>query len=115
MALNTNKDLKMYYSIKEVAELLSVTEPTLRYWETVFPQVKPYKGANGARRYTNDDIKTLRTIYYLVKERGLTLEGAKKQLKHGSLKVYNQVMQFTSSQATTHQSQFQETKVSKIH
>lgn len=86
MALNLNKDLKMYYSIKEVAELLSVTEPTLRYWETVFPQVKPYKGANGVRRYTNDDIKTLRTIYYLVKERGLTLEGAKKQLKHGGPK-----------------------------
>ena len=40
MALNTNKDLKMYYSIKEVAEKLGVTETTLRYWETVFPQVK---------------------------------------------------------------------------
>ena len=86
MALNLNKDLKMYYSIKEVAELLSVTEPTLRYWETVFPQVKPYKGANGVRRYTKEDIKILRTIYYLVKERGLTLEGAKKQFKHGGPK-----------------------------
>lgn len=81
MALNTNKDLKMYYSIKEVAKELSVTETTLRYWETVFPQVSPYKGANGVRRYTKDDIKTLRTIYHLVKERGLTLSGAKKQFR----------------------------------
>lgn len=86
MALNQNKDLKMYYSIKEVAKELSVTETTLRYWESVFPQVSPYKGANGVRRYTKDDIKTLRTIQYLVKDCKLTLAGAKKQLKGGGPK-----------------------------
>ena len=86
MALNTNKDLKMYYSIKEVAGLLNVTETTLRYWETVFPQISPYKGANGVRRYTKDDIKTLRTIHHLVKERGLTIAGARKQFKSGGPK-----------------------------
>ena len=73
MALNTNKDLKMYYSIKEVAQELSVTETTLRYWESVFPQVAPYKGANGVRRYTKEDIKTL--DHYLAKtDRGLHTE-----------------------------------------
>ena len=86
MALNTNKDLKMYYSIKEVAGLLNVTETTLRYWETVFPQISPYKGANGVRRYTKDDRKTLRTIHHLVKERGLTIAGARKQFKSGGPK-----------------------------
>ena len=86
MALNQNKDLKMYYSIKEVAKELTVTETTLRYWESVFPQVSPYKGANGVRRYTREDIKTLRTIYHLVKERKLTLAGAKKQLKGSGTK-----------------------------
>lgn len=86
MALNKNKDLKLYYTIKEVAKELSVTETTLRYWETIFPEVSPYKGANGVRRYTKDDIKILRTIYHLVKERGLTLSGAKKQLKSGGPK-----------------------------
>lgn len=86
MALIPNKDLKMYYSIKEVAKELSVTETTLRYWETVFPQVSPYKGVNGVRRYTKEDIKTLRTIYHLVKERGLTLSGAKKHLRGGATK-----------------------------
>ena len=86
MALNYNKDLKMYYSIKEVAKELNVTETTLRYWETVFPQVKPYKGANGVRRYTKDDIAVLRTVYHLVKERGLTLAGAKQQFKLGGPK-----------------------------
>ncbi|MBQ5751648.1 MAG: MerR family transcriptional regulator [Bacteroidaceae bacterium] len=86
MALNNNKDLKMYYSIKEVAKELNTTETTLRYWESVFPQVSPYKGANGVRRYTREDIKKLRTIYHLVKERGLTLSGAKKQLKNALTK-----------------------------
>ena len=86
MALNTNKDLKMYYSIKEVAKELSVTETTLRYWESVFPQVSPYKGANGVRRYTKEDINTLRTICHLVKDCKLTLAGAKKQLKNGDTK-----------------------------
>jgi DNA-binding transcriptional MerR regulator len=76
----------MYYSIKEVANELSVTETTLRYWESVFPQVSPYKGANGVRRYTKDDIKTLRTICHLVKDCKLTLAGAKKQLKSGATK-----------------------------
>ncbi|MBR5477122.1 MAG: MerR family transcriptional regulator [Bacteroidaceae bacterium] len=87
MALNTNKDLKMYYSIKEVAKELSVTETTLRYWESVFPQVSPYKGANGVRRYTKEDINTLRTICHLVRDCKLTLAGAKKQLKNGAAKI----------------------------
>lgn len=84
MALNKNKDLKLYYSIKEVATELSVTETTLRYWETVFPQLSPYKGANGVRRYTKEDIATVRTIYHLVKDCGLTIAGAKKQMKTGA-------------------------------
>ena len=81
MALSKDKDLKMYYSIKEVAQELGVTEPTLRYWETMFPQLSPYKGANGVRRYTKEDLKVARLIYHLVKERGLTLAGAKQHLK----------------------------------
>ena len=83
MALAKDKDLKMYYSIKEVAAELQVSETTLRYWETVFRQLSPYKGSNGVRRYTKDDLKTARLIHHLVKERGLTLAGAKQYLKGG--------------------------------
>lgn len=83
MALNENKELKLYYSIKEVAEELSVSESTLRYWETEFPQIAPKKGANNVRRYTKDDIKVVRLVHHLVKERGLTLAGAKRYLKKG--------------------------------
>ena len=70
MALNTNKNLKLYYSIKEVAQMFDVSESLLRYWETEFPQIKP---------------KT-RVIYNLVKVRGFKLAAARKMLsqnKHG--------------------------------
>lgn len=73
----------MYYSIKEVAAELGVSESTLRYWETEFPQIAPKKGANNVRRYTKEDIKTVRMVYHLVKERGLTLAGARRYLKSG--------------------------------
>lgn len=71
----------MYYTIKEVATDLNTPESTLRYWETVFPQIAPHKGVNGVRRYTKDDIKSIRLIHHLVKERGLTIAGAKQYLK----------------------------------
>ena len=43
MALNKNKDLKMFYSISEVAGMFNVTETLLRYWEKEFPNIKPQK------------------------------------------------------------------------
>lgn len=83
MALNKDKDLKLYYSIKEVADDIGVSESTLRYWESEFRQISPKKGANNVRRYTKEDIKMVRLVYHLVKERGLTLAGAKQYLKSG--------------------------------
>lgn len=41
MALNTNKNVKLYYSIKEVAAMFDIRESTLRFWETEFPHLKP--------------------------------------------------------------------------
>ena len=43
MALNKNKDLKMFYSISEVAKLFNVSETLLRFWEKEFPTIKPEK------------------------------------------------------------------------
>lgn len=81
MALNTNKELKVFYSIKEVADEIGVNESTLRYWESEFSQLAPKKSANGVRKYTRDDIKTVRMIFHLVKERRLTIAGARQYLK----------------------------------
>ena len=80
MPYKPNNDLKLYYSIKEVAGQFGVNESLLRYWEQEFPQLKPHKSPKGNRQYTKDDIEEIRLIYHLVKEKGLTLEGAKKKI-----------------------------------
>lgn len=82
MALNKNKDLKMFYSISEVAEIFGVNETLLRYWEKEFPNIKPNKVGRGIRQYTKDDIEQIRLVHHLVKERGMTLQGAREALKH---------------------------------
>lgn len=79
--LNTDKNLKKYFSIKEVAARFGVAETLLRYWEKEFPTlIKPRKGGRGIRMYTQNDIDKIGMIYHLVKERGMTLEGARKEL-----------------------------------
>lgn len=76
MALNTNKDLKMYYSIAEVAEQFDVAPTLLRYWEKHFPQIVPMKAGRNVRKYTKDDIEKIRVVYNLVKVKGMKLDAA---------------------------------------
>lgn len=78
---------KKYYKIKDVAEILDVSQPTLRYWEAEFPELKPMRGTSNQRYYTPDDIETLRIIHYLVKVRGLRIEAAKEQMRLNSKNV----------------------------
>lgn len=79
MALNLNKNLKLYYSIKEVAEMFGLNESTLRYWEQEFPYLKPKtKGPSNVRQYAEKDIEQIRLIHNLVKVRGFKLAAAKK-------------------------------------
>ena len=81
MAYNTNKDLKMYYSISEVAKMFNVNESLLRYWEKEFPIIAPRKAGGNVRQYRKEDIENIRLVYHLVKEKGMTLQGAKQRLK----------------------------------
>lgn len=78
---------KKYYKIRDVAEILNVSEPTLRYWEQEFPEVKPMRSTSNQRYYTPDDIEILRIIYYLVKVRGLKIEAAKEQMRLNSSNI----------------------------
>jgi DNA-binding transcriptional MerR regulator len=71
---------KLYYSIGEVAALFNVNESLLRYWEKEFDTIKPRKNSKGTRTYTKEDIEAIQQVFYLVKERKMTLSGAKKQL-----------------------------------
>ena len=82
MADKTISDDKYYYVISEVAQILGVSETLLRYWEKEFPQqITPKNGSRGVRRYTKEDIEKIRTIYDLVKVRGLKLAAAREVLK----------------------------------
>ena len=76
-----DKDLKLYYSISEVAQMFDVNESLLRFWEKEFPQLSPKKGSRGVRQYRKEDIETVKLFYHLVKERGMTLPGARQRMK----------------------------------
>ncbi len=81
MSLKQDKELKLYYSIREVAEMFGVNESLVRYWEKEFPDISPKRAGGNIRQYTKEDIENIRLIYYLVKEKGMTLAGAKQRLK----------------------------------
>lgn len=81
MALNTNKELKLYYSIGEVAEMFDVSETLLRYWEKEFPSIAPRKSGRNIRQYSKEDIEQIRLIHNLVKVRGMKLAAAREALK----------------------------------
>lgn len=87
MALRTEKQKKLYYSIKEVAQMFDVTESLLRYWETEFPQIKPKTTGNRVRQYTEKDIEEIRLVYNLVKVRGFKLAAARKMLHNNKKNV----------------------------
>lgn len=72
---------RLYYSIGEVAEMFGVNESLLRFWEKEFDIITPRKTEKGTRYYRKEDIEVIKLIYYLVKEKGMTLAGAKKKLK----------------------------------
>lgn len=80
MPLAPNKKLKLYYSIKEVAEMFDVSESLLRYWETEFPTLRPRTTKNKVRQYTEADIKQVRNIHNLVKVRGFKIAAARKMI-----------------------------------
>lgn len=78
---------KLYYSIGEVAKAFDVNASLIRFWDKEFDILKPKKNAKGNRKFSPEDIKNLKLIYHLVKERGFTLEGAKTHLKENQKKT----------------------------
>ena len=72
---------KIYYSMGEVAEMLDVNPSLIRYWGTQFDTIRPKRNKKGNRLFTPEDLEQLKLIYHLVKERKMTLEGARKALR----------------------------------
>ena len=75
-----NKE-KKYYSITEVAELCKVKAHTLRFWEKEFKDLQPITRKGSRRYYQNDDIELIKQIYSLLYLEGMTIAGAKRNLK----------------------------------
>lgn len=71
---------KSYYKIGEVSEMLGITIPTLRYWESEFEQLDPYRTPKGTRKYRPEDIEVCKFIQHLLRVKGLSVEYAKKEL-----------------------------------
>jgi len=81
MTINIDQLTKLYYSIGEVAELFGVSRSLIRFWESEFDILKPKKNRKGDRKFTVKDIEHLEIIYNLVKVKGYTLEGAKRNIR----------------------------------
>ena len=78
---NSEKN-KLYYSIGEVADMFEVNTSLIRFWEKEFSVIKPHKNSRNQRMFTKNDIENFHKIYHLVKERGMTLDGAKNLMKN---------------------------------
>ncbi|MBD5219049.1 MAG: MerR family transcriptional regulator [Bacteroidales bacterium] len=72
---------KKFYRIGDVAEMLELSQPTLRFWEKEFSELRPRRNAGGTRLYTPNDVEIVRLIKFLVKDKGLTLDGAREHLR----------------------------------
>ena len=83
---------KLFYSISETARILGESTSLVRYWTNMFPKyLNPHRNAKGNRLYTADDIEVLKQIHYLVKDKGMTLDGAASALASGRSKVDKRV------------------------
>ncbi len=91
----TNHSNKKYKTIGEITKELglinkktgSVQTHTIRYWESQFKQIKPTVRAGKRRYYSQNDFNTIKKIHFLLKEKGLTINGVKKMLSNDSLSL----------------------------
>jgi len=97
---DVNKSDEAYKTIGELASELGLIDKntgrlqthTIRYWETQFKQIKPTIKAGGRRYYSSKDIKTIKFIKYLLKEKGLTISGVKKILNESGSRSLDDYM-----------------------
>jgi len=73
---------KQYYSIGDVAAMFKENTSLIRYWENEFSILKPKKNKKGDRFFRPEDVKNLKMIYHLLRERKYTIDGAKEFLKN---------------------------------
>ncbi len=72
---------KIYYKIGEVADRFNVNPSLIRYWEKEFSIIKPKKSDGGTRMFTRKDVDHFEIIHHLIKEKGMTIQGAKDYIR----------------------------------
>ncbi|MBO8483189.1 MAG: MerR family transcriptional regulator [Bacteroidetes bacterium] len=83
---------KLYYTIGEVADMLGESVSLVRFWSNSFPSfIRPVRNAKGNRLYTAEDLDTFRQIHFLVKDCGLSLERAARQMKEDRRPVESRI------------------------
>ena len=80
--MKINFQEKRYYSIGEVASKFNVNASLIRFWEQEFKLLNPKKNSRGNRKFTNTDIENINKIYFLLKEKGYTIQGAKDYIRN---------------------------------
>ncbi|MEN9702433.1 MAG: hypothetical protein RIR55_1775 [Bacteroidota bacterium] len=78
---------KLYYPIGEVAVWFNVNTSLIRYWEKEFKQLQPRKTRKGDRLFRAQDVEFLKQIYYLLREKKYSIDGAKTYLKNNKKKA----------------------------
>ncbi|MFI3258667.1 MAG: MerR family transcriptional regulator [Rikenellaceae bacterium] len=76
---------KIQYTMGELAEMFDVNVSLIRHWSNEFDIIKPARNKKGNRLFSPSDVENFKLIYHLVKERGMTLEGARQSLRRGSI------------------------------
>ena len=87
---------KKYFTIGEVAKELGVATSLIRFWETQFSFINPKKNQKGNRKFTQEDLKKIKLVYHLVKEKGYTLQGAQEHIKNHKDTITNEAEMITS-------------------
>ena len=78
---------KLYYPIGEVAVWFNVNTSLIRYWEKEFKQLQPRKTRKGDRLFRAQDVEFLKQIYYLLREKKYSIDGAKTYIKNNKKKA----------------------------
>ena len=95
--MKINIQEKRYFSIGEVASKFNVNPSLIRFWEHEFKILNPKKNSRGNRKFTKKDIESLNKIYFLLKEKGYTIQGAKDYISNekssNQLNIVNKLKQ----------------------
>jgi len=112
----------LYKTIGETAKLLDLVNKktgqlqthTIRYWETQFKQIKPTIKAGGRRYYSSKNIELISFIKFLLKDKGLTINGVKKILNEKNVNAIDDSSNYSVYKSSDKSSKIIKDKVKNI-